>query len=95
MDPDEQEWHAGELNKACDHDPFPTPFTGDILESVAGREVYSLTDGFSGYHPVEIAGGDRPKTTFTTEWGSFLGVPNVMPFGSKNAQLYWFKDYGG
>lgn len=65
--------HAGELNKACDHDPFPTPFTEDILESVAGREVYSLTDGFSGYHPVEIAGGDKPKTTFTTEWGSFIG----------------------
>ena len=25
------------LNKACLHDPFPTPFTDEILESVGGK----------------------------------------------------------
>lgn len=38
------------LNDACVHDPFPTPFTYEVLENVSGREVYSFTDGFLGYH---------------------------------------------
>jgi hypothetical protein len=38
------------LNVACFHDPFPTPFTGEVLDNVGGHEVYSFTDGFSGYH---------------------------------------------
>ncbi|KAH9293261.1 hypothetical protein KI387_041536, partial [Taxus chinensis] len=38
-----------ELNVACITDPFPMPFTEEIL-GVAGHEIYSFTDGFSGYH---------------------------------------------
>ena len=38
------------LNDACVHDPFPTPFTDEVLENVGGQEAYSFTDGFSGYH---------------------------------------------
>ena len=38
------------LNDACLHDPFHTPFTYEVLENVGGHEVYSFTDGFSGYH---------------------------------------------
>jgi hypothetical protein len=38
------------LNDACRHDPFPTPFTDEVLENVGGHEAYSFTDGFSGYH---------------------------------------------
>jgi len=30
--------------------PFPTPFTNEVLDSVGGHEAYSFTDGFSGYH---------------------------------------------
>ena len=38
------------LNDACVHDPFFTPFIDEVLEGVGGQEVYSFTDGFSGYH---------------------------------------------
>ena len=38
------------LNDACVNDPFPTPFTDEVLENVGGQEAYSFTDGFSGYH---------------------------------------------
>ena len=38
------------LNDACVHNPFPTPFIKEILGNVGGREVYSFTNGFSGYH---------------------------------------------
>ena len=54
------------LNDACLHDPFPTPFTDEVLDNVGGQEVYSFTDGFSGYHQIRIAPEDRHKTTFAT-----------------------------
>jgi hypothetical protein len=38
------------LNDACLRDPFPTPFTYEVLDNVGRHEVYSSTDGFSGYH---------------------------------------------
>lgn len=53
------------LNDACVHDPFPTPFTNEVLENSGGRDAYSFTNGFLGYHQVKIA-KDRDKTTFAT-----------------------------
>ena len=38
------------LNDASIHDPFPIPFTDEVLDNVGGHEVYSFIDGFSGYH---------------------------------------------
>jgi hypothetical protein len=55
------------LNDACLHDPFPTPFTDEVLDNIGGQEVYSFTDGFSGYHQIIIAKEDKHKTTFATE----------------------------
>ena len=42
------------LNDACLHDPFPTPFIDEVLESIGGQEMYSFTNGFLGYHQVRI-----------------------------------------
>ena len=38
------------LNDACVHDLFPSPFTNEVLEGVSSQEMYSLMDGFLGYH---------------------------------------------
>jgi hypothetical protein len=54
------------LNDGCIHDPFPTPFTDEVLENVGGLEAYSFTDGFSSYHQIKIAQEHRYKTTFVT-----------------------------
>ena len=70
------------LNNACLHDPFPTPFTDEVLENVGGHKAYSFTDGFSGYHQIKIAQEDRHKTMFAKEWGSYQYT--VMPFRMKN-----------
>ena len=59
------------LNDACIMDPFPMPFTNELLESVRGQEDYSFIDGFLGYHQIKITKKDRNKTMFATEWGSF------------------------
>jgi hypothetical protein len=71
------------MNDACLHDPFPTRFTDEVLYNVGSQEVYSFTDGFSGYHQIQIAKEDRHKTKFATEWGSYQY--NMIPFGLKNA----------
>jgi hypothetical protein len=59
------------LNYACLHDPFPTPFTDEVLDNLGGKEVYSFTGGFLSYHQIIIAKEDRHKTTFATKWGSY------------------------
>jgi hypothetical protein len=46
------------LNDECLHDPFPTPFTDEVLENVGGKETYSFTNGFLGYHQIKIAQED-------------------------------------
>jgi hypothetical protein len=71
------------LNNVYLHDPFPTPFTNEVVDNVGGQEVYSFADRFSGYHQIRIAKEDRHKTMFSIEWGSYQY--KVMPFGLKNA----------
>jgi hypothetical protein len=71
------------LKVAYVHDPFPTPFSDEVLDQVARNEDYSFRDGFSRYHQIKIAVEDKKKTRFTTKWGSF--AYNIMPFGLKNA----------
>jgi hypothetical protein len=71
------------LNDPCLHDPFPTPFTDEVLENVGGKEAYSFIDGFSGYIEINVASEDRHKMTFSIEWVSYQCT--VMPFGLNNA----------
>jgi hypothetical protein len=54
------------LNSGRVHDPFPAPFTDEVLEKVAGKEEYSFTYIFLEYHQVRIAKEDKRKTTFIT-----------------------------
>jgi hypothetical protein len=54
------------LNSPCVHDPSPTPFTDEVLEQVMGKESYSFTDRFWGYHELRIVEEDKNKTTFIT-----------------------------
>lgn len=71
------------LNQATQKDHFPLPFINTILEEVAGHELYTFMDGYSGYNQISIHPEDYHKTAFTTPWGTFIYV--VMPFGLCNA----------
>jgi hypothetical protein len=75
------------LNDAYLHDPFPTPFTYEVLENVVGQEAYSFTKGFLGYHQIIIALEDSYKTTFSIEWGLYQYI--VIPFGLKIPLLFF------
>jgi hypothetical protein len=86
------------MNVAYVHDPFPTPFSDEVLDQVVEKEAYSFTNDFFGYHQVCTAEEDDKKTTFAIEWGSY--AYNVMPFRLKNAlaifswiMITTFKEY--
>jgi hypothetical protein len=73
------------LNASYVNDHFPAPFMDEVLEQVVGKESYSFTYGFSGYHQVRTVEEQKNNTTFIIEWGSFSY--NVMLFNLKNIPL--------
>ena len=42
------------LNSAIVTDAFSLPFTDDVLDAIAGHEIYSFLDGFSGYNQIRM-----------------------------------------
>jgi hypothetical protein len=70
------------FNKATIKDPYPLPFSDEVLNTIIRYEAYSFIDGFSSYHQIFIALENRYKTTFVTNWGAFVWM--VMQFGVKN-----------
>jgi len=67
-----------ELNKATQKHHFPLPFINQVLDTLAGKKLFSFLDGFSGYNQIQIAPEDQDKTTFTCPWGTF--AYRVLPF---------------
>jgi hypothetical protein len=53
-----------------------------ILKTIAGTEIFSLLDGFSGYNQIMVREQDQHKTTFTTKWGTFSY--SKISFGQSN-----------
>ena len=60
-----------DLNKAYPKDDFPLPHIDVLVDIAALSSMYSFSDGFSGYNQVLMAGEDKHKTTFVTEWGTY------------------------
>jgi len=58
------------LNVATKKDPYPLPFTSEVLNTVVRHDVYSFLDGYFGYHQTYITLKDRYKTTFIIDWGA-------------------------
>lgn len=71
------------LNAITIKDPFWIPFTDSILEEVAGHEIYSFMDEFSGYNQICRAEEDKLKMRFVVEGGVY--AYNQMPFDLCNA----------
>jgi hypothetical protein len=84
-----EEWETQNLCEfqkvKCSHkkDPYPLPFIDEVINSiVAGHDVYSLIDGYFNYHKIPLTLGDKYKTTFVIDWGTFPWL--VILFGVKN-----------
>ena len=44
-----------QLNKNTRKDHFPLPFINTIIDEVAGNEMFTFMDGYSGYNQISIA----------------------------------------
>ncbi len=42
------------LNVVIKKDPYPLPFTDEVINTIVGHEVYTFLDGFYGYHQISI-----------------------------------------
>lgn len=71
------------LNRASKKDNYPIPPMEQILQKVAGSEMFSLLDGFSGYNQVLVSHSDQLLTAFRTKWGTYCD--RKMSFGLINA----------
>ena len=49
----------GKLNAITITDAFPLSFTDSVLDAVAGHDMYSFLDGFSGYNQVRMHPDDQ------------------------------------
>jgi hypothetical protein len=78
------------LNRASIKDHFPLPNMEMILQQVAGSQMMTLLDGFSGYNQIKVKRVDKYKTTFITRWGTF--AYEHMPFGLSNAGATFQRD---
>jgi hypothetical protein len=70
------------LNKAWPKENFPLPRIDKIVDSVAGCEVMSLLDCFSGYHQIYMKEEDKASTSFITPFDTYYFTR--MPEGLKN-----------
>jgi Reverse transcriptase (RNA-dependent DNA polymerase) len=71
-----------EVNKWTVRDVYPIPRIEQILESLHGKELFTVFDVHMGYNNVLIKKEDRWKVAFKTLYG--LYQPRVMFFGLTN-----------
>ena len=72
------------------HDVCEIPFPHHLRKKYGGpdREVYPFTDGFFGYHQVEIAeGGDKRRDYLNSGLGGCFAHNAMCNAGMKNAPV--------
>lgn len=71
------------LNEKTVSDCFPLPLITDLLDGLAGAEIFTTLDLASGFWQVELEESSKHKTAFQFE--NNLYEFNVLAFGLKNA----------
>ena len=62
-------------NRPLNANKYPTPRMADLFHQLSGATVFSKMDLRSGYHQIKIRREDVPKTSFTTQYGSYEYTP--------------------
>jgi hypothetical protein len=73
----------------CRHhqEQVPLPCIDILFDQLAGAQVFSKIDLYSGYHWIKIHAKDIPKTAFTMRYGLYEYL--VMTFGLTNALAHF------
>jgi len=61
-----------ELKKATQKDHFPLPFIDQVLDTLAGKKLFSFLDGFSGYNQIQSPPKTKTKLPLPTHGVCFL-----------------------
>jgi hypothetical protein len=72
-----------DLNKHNPKDPFGLPRIDQVIDSIAGCDLFCFLDCYSGYHQIAIKEKDQEKTVFITPFGAYCFT--AVSFGLKNA----------
>ncbi len=59
------------FNVATKKDPYLLPSIDEVINTIAGHEVYTFLNDFSKYHQISKTLEDQYKTTLVTDWGAF------------------------
>ena len=70
-----------DLEKACPKDSFPLPHIDSMVDAIAGHEMLSSLDAFSGYNKNLMHLNDEEKISFISERGTYCY--KRIPFGVK------------
>jgi len=71
------------LNDASIRDSYPLPNLTETLDRLHKAKYFTSLDMVSGYHQIQVAEEDRPKTAFASPYGLYQFCR--MPFGLNNA----------
>jgi hypothetical protein len=75
------------LNTVTIKNKYPVPCIDILFVQLAGAQVFSKIDLYSGYHQIKIRAEDIPKTAFTTRYGLYEYL--IMSFGLTNALAHF------
>ncbi len=70
------------LNSKTVKDSHPIPSISDNIGRLSRSRIFSCVDGSGAFHVISIKKDHRPKTSFSTPWGSFQYCK--LPFGLCN-----------
>jgi hypothetical protein len=75
------------LNTVTIKNKYPLPCIDIMFDQLAGAQMFSNIDLYSGNHQIKIRAEDIPKTAFTTRYGLYEYL--MMSFGLTNVLTHF------